>query len=161
MVWNKDPGVIGTTHVAIMEMGGIALNTARRGQVRVGKTGWLWTSSSAAYSLNQVMENRMCAAGMFSASFVDASTTAAATYGRFVFTYNVSFRYPQNSSVIGSQSTTSAQAQSLFNPNYNYLSTPSPALGEMKEREEEKLRELTSSALDNSFTLVLKKKPGK
>jgi len=104
MVWGKDPDVLPSTHIAMMEMGGVASNVARGCRIRVGKTGWLWSSSSQSYSGANIIDNRMCSAGTFSAAFADTSTTNTATYGRFVWTYNLSFRYPQNASVIGAAS---------------------------------------------------------
>jgi len=98
-----------------------------------------------------LIDNRTVCHGALVASFVDASTTAAATYGRFVFTYALQFRYPVNASVIGSPQLTD-------HTNYDYITSSS---GEMKDKSEQKTNELTSSALADSYTLVLKKKPGK
>lgn len=100
MSWNKDPDIQPSTHFAIIETGGVAFNSARSSRLTFPSSGWLWTSTTTAYAATGI-DLRMCSHGVFNAAFIDASTTASATYGRFIFTYDLSFRYPQNVSVIG------------------------------------------------------------
>lgn len=157
MCWGKDSDILPSTHATMVEMGGVQTNTSRNTTLRLPGSAWLWTSTVSAYSTGNPIDNRTVSHGTFNAAFVDASTTAAATYGRFEFTYDVLFRFPQNSSVIG----TAHPHYSLTNPNYNSFIGPSPnpsASSTMKDHEDEKSRELTSSALNDSFMLVRKPK---
>lgn len=99
--WHRDPSVLVTTHPTIMETGGISNNTSRNSKViNLPPSAWLYTSTTTSYA-GSAIDNRMTAHGSLSGAFVDASTTAAATYGRIVICYDLSFRYPQNASVIG------------------------------------------------------------
>jgi hypothetical protein len=101
MGFSKDPIYLPSTHPGVMEIGGVSLNTSKRGILKLPSSQWLWASTTTGYSTGSLIDNRTVSHGAFVASFVDASTTAAATYGRFVFTYALQFRYPVNANVIG------------------------------------------------------------
>lgn len=101
--WFKDPTVTPGSNVAIVEAGGFNHNTARDSRVlKIPSSPWLWTSSANGYPATAA-DLRLTAHGMLACQFVDASTTAAATYGRFEICWDIEFRYPHNVSVIGAE----------------------------------------------------------
>lgn len=100
--WNRDPSLLNVIHTSIVEAGGVMTNTSRNSPVlRIPRSPWLFTGTVGAY-LGSGIDLRLAAHGNISAAFVDASSTATATYGRIVIKYDLSFRYPQNFSNIGS-----------------------------------------------------------
>jgi hypothetical protein len=103
MGWSKDPTIAPATAVSIVEIGGFSHNTSRDAKpLRLPSSPWLFTSSAASYPASAA-DIRLAAHGIFCAAFIDASTTAAATYGRFELTWEVEYRYPLNASVIGEE----------------------------------------------------------
>lgn len=107
MGWNRDPSVLNVAHTSIVEAGGVMTNTSRNSPVlRIPKSPWLFSGTVGSY-LAAGYDLRQTAFGNFAAAFVDASTTATATYGRLVIKYDLSFRFPMNLSLIGVQTITS------------------------------------------------------
>jgi len=133
--WNRDPDITFSTHPAIVEAGGLSHNTSRDSPViRLPRSGWLYTSTTTGYPGSGI-DLRMCAHGNLLASYVDASTTATATYGRIIISYDIEFRYPQNSSVIGA-------ALSLKDKNNK---------NEQKEPEEKKINNSQAGSIASSW----------
>jgi hypothetical protein len=99
-----DPDVSLTTSDQILDSGGIAQNSSRRGSVPVKPTLWLWTSTDvAAAAPPSGADYRMVCFGRHAACFTATSTTAARTYGQFVLDLWVEFRHEHTQvSVIGS-----------------------------------------------------------
>jgi hypothetical protein len=97
--WIRDVAVLPSSADYIVEFGGRDCNTSRNMSIVVPPSGWLWCSSSG--SSPSVIDQRMCAHGMLVGRFRTTSTTAAATYGRIDISYDLSFRYPMDQSLVG------------------------------------------------------------
>jgi hypothetical protein len=102
-IFLPDPDVSLTTSDQILDSGGKVQNSARKGSVAVKPTTWLWTSTDTAAAAPPTgADYRMACFGRHAACFTATSTTAARTYGQFVFDLMVEFKHEHTQvSVIG------------------------------------------------------------
>lgn len=105
MGWNKDPSITLATADNVVEAGGQDCNTTRGKTLVLPASGWLWTSSTSASP--SAIDERVSAHGQLSIIFRQTSTTTATTYGRVDISAEVEFRYPENASIVGLDTTQS------------------------------------------------------
>jgi hypothetical protein len=102
-IFLPDPDVSLTTSDQILDSGGKAGNSSKPMTFRVPPTGWLWTSTDTpAAGPPTGADYRMACFGRHAACFTATSTTAARTYGQFIFDLIVEFKHEHTQvSVIG------------------------------------------------------------
>jgi hypothetical protein len=102
-IFLPDPDVSLTTSDQILDSGGKVGNSSKPMSFRIPPTGWLWTSTDTAAAAPPTgADYRMACFGRHAACFTATSTTAARTYGQFVFDLIVEFKHEHTQvSVIG------------------------------------------------------------